>query len=196
MRNYLSNLGLPEERHVAASHVSAGLSGSEFVKAGYEWYRSNYDTSAASQRGTSGKVFEGLILTALYQSGIYPAYYQATVTHVPHVVYDILLYHPRRPIILSCKVSLRERWKQADLEGSALRQVYRGTYSVLLTLSANEGKRVQRQIEDQDVLGLDECVVIEHRGDRFDDLLQRLQGMPFEYASPVIPVEGRIMESP
>ena len=196
MRDSLNNLGLPAEYHAAVSHISDEISGSEFVKTGYDWYRSHYNTSASSQRGTNGKVFEGLILTALHQAGIYPAYYQATVAHVPHVVYDILLYHPRRPVILSCKVSLRERWKQADLEGSALRQVYRGAHSVLLTLSANEGRRVQRQIENQDVLGLDECVVIQDKGDRFDSLIQTLQGMRFVHASPVIPVKGRIMESP
>ena len=195
MHGSLDNLGLPAEYQDVVRHIPGGVRGSEFVKTGYNWYRYHYNTSASSQRGTNGKVFEGLILTALHQAGIYPAYYQATVAHIPNVVYDILLYHPRRPAILSCKVSLRERWKQADLEGSALRQVYRGAYSVLLTLNANEGQRVQRQIENQDVLGLDECVVIQGQGDRFDALIQRLQGMRFVHASPVIPVEGRIMQS-
>ena len=196
MRNSIDGLGLPTQYQEVVNNIPNGIRGSQFVKVGYDWYRANYNTSASSMRGVNGKVFEGLVLTALNQAGIFPVYYQATVAHVPNVIYDILLYHPKQPTILSCKVSLRERWKQADLEGFALRQVYRGARSVLLTLSVNEGQRVQRQIENSDVLGLDECVVIQAEGDRFDSLIEELQLIRFVEASPIIPVTGRIMDSP
>ena len=196
MRNSIDELGLPVQYREVVNSIPSVVTGSEFVKSGYDWYRANYNTSASSMRGVNGKVFEGLILTALNQAGIFPVYYQATVERVPNVIYDILLYHPNRPTILSCKVSLRERWKQADLEGFALRQVYRGARSILLTLSANEGRRVQRQIENSDVLGLDECIVIQAKGDRFDSLIEELRLVEFVHASPIIPVAGRIMDSP
>jgi len=195
MQSYISSLGLPSEYDNVVKNLRDGISGSELVKVGYDWYRGHYNTSASSQRGVNGRVFEGLILEALYRAGIYPAYYQATVKFIPNVKYDILLYHPKHLVVLSCKVSLRERWKQADLEGSALKQVYRGAQSVLLTLSESEGSRVQRQIENSEALGLDECVVVKSNGDRFDILIQDLQEMQFVEASPVMPVKGRIMSA-
>ncbi len=193
MWNTFDSLGLPEEYQNVINNISRGITGSEFVKTGYSWYSGNYDTSAPSQRNKSGKVFEWLILQALCQARICPAYYQATVLHVPHVVYDILLYHETHPVVLSCKVSLRERWKQADLEALALRQVYRGAQSILLTLNSREGTRVQRQIEESEVLGLDECVVIQSQGDRFDDLILELQQRQFDYVESVIPVQGHLV---
>ena len=185
--------GPPEEYQHAIENIPSGITGSEFVKTGYHKYQQLYNTSAPSQRSKNGKVFEWLILHALCQARICPAYYQATVLHVPHVVYDILLYHKTHPLVLSCKVSLRERWKQADLEALALRQVYRGAHSILLTLNSIEGTRVQRQIEESEVLGLDECVVIQSQGDRFDDLILELQQRQFDYVEPVIPVHGHLV---
>ena len=195
MQHKLALLGPrpPEEYQRAIENIPPEITGSEFVKTGYENYQHLYNTSAPSQRNKNGEVFEWLILQALCQAQIYPAYYQATVLHVPHVVYDILLYHKTHPIVLSCKVSLRERWKQADLEALALRQVYRGAYSILLTLNSSEGTRVQRQINESEVLGLNECVVIQSREDRFDDLILELQQRQFDFVEPVIPVQGGVV---
>jgi len=39
---------------------------------------------------------------------------------------------------LTIKTSLRERYKQADLEGLALKQVYRKSKTYLITLSGQE----------------------------------------------------------
>ncbi len=195
MRNTFEKLGLPSEFEETLHHIPQGIRGSEFVCKGYDWYCNEYDTSAASQRGKNGRVLEGLVLKALYDSGIHPIYYQAKVANIPHVIYDILLYHSKRPIVLSCKVSLRERWKQADLEGSALKQVYRGASSYLITLSAGEGNRVQQSISDSEVLGLDECIVIRSQGDRFDNLIQELQCKQFVESSPVLPVTGKVISA-
>lgn len=195
MLNWLQPLDLPDEYGVVTTNIPGDLNGSNFVLAGYDWYQRNYDTSAPKQRGKNGKIFEGLILNALFQAGVFPAYYQATVDLIPHVVYDILLYHPKHPVILSCKTSLRERWKQADLEGLALKQVYRAAQSYLLTLSS-EGDRVQRLVESSEALGLDGCIVIGSSGDSFDQLLQELKAIQFVEASPILPVAGKVMRGP
>lgn len=73
--------------------------------------------------------------------------------------FDIVRYDPRHPAVLSAKVSLRERCKQADLEGMVLRQVYRSAESYLITLSAGESRAVQNKIESGDVAGLTRCVL-------------------------------------
>ena len=190
--HWLDPLDLPDEYASVVKNIPSELKGSEFVLAGYNWYQSNYNTSAPRQRAKNGKVFEGLILDTLYQVGIHPAYYQATFRLIPHVVYDILLYHPKNPVILSCKTSLRERWKQADLEGLALKQVYRAARSYLLTLSS-EGHRVQRIVESSDALGLDGCLVIASSGDGFDRLLHDLRTISFVEANPILPVSGKVM---
>lgn len=73
--------------------------------------------------------------------------------------FDIVRCDPRRPAVSSAKVSLRERCKQADLEGMILRQVYRSAESCLIALSGSESRVVQSKIESGDVAGLTRCVL-------------------------------------
>ena len=193
MRHGFANLALPTEFYEVVGRIPNHLSGSAFVKKGYDLYKETYDTSSPAMRGKNGKVFEGLILAVLQDEGIIPVYHQARISFVPNVIYDILLYHSRRPVILSCKVSLRERWKQADLEGMALRQVYRAASSYLLTLSAAEGRRVQNQVEKVEVLGIDECIVIQSQNDRFDALINSLKPQTFMEAQAIVPVTGSVL---
>ncbi len=193
MRSKAQSLGIVDAYDEVASNIPDGIAGSQLVLTGYNWYRENYDTSSPRQRPINGKVFECLVLDALWAHGIRPAYHQARVEHVPHVVYDIVLYHPKRPVVLSCKTSLRERWKQADLEGLALKQVYRAAQSVLITLS-NEGRAVQRYIHDSNVIGLDSCIVIAEGRDDFDRLMDDLRDSNFTEASMILPVTGTIMK--
>jgi hypothetical protein len=49
----------------------------------------------------------------------------------------------RRPICISAKTSLRERYKQADFEAIALKYVHRKALSFLVTLEENEAKSVK-----------------------------------------------------
>ncbi len=176
-----------------ADALPEGLAGSELVLEGYAEYESRYDTSAARNRPMNGKVFECLILEALLQQGISPAYHQATVVNVPNVVFDILLYDPRRPVVLSCKTSLRERWKQADLEGTVLKQVYGGATSILLTLS-EEGSGVQEKIDQHEVNGLDQCIVVSYSHSAFDSFLTQIADRRITRATPVLPVSGKLVQ--
>ena len=91
-----------------------------FVKAVMD----RFDKSEASSNSLRGKVFEFAIGESLAKEGALPLYYQTEVAHVPLAQFDWFLYHPERPVSVSCKTSLRERWKQAALEGMALKRVY------------------------------------------------------------------------
>ena len=173
----------------ALDGVSDDMVGSKLVRLAYKRYIDVH----GSNRNRNGKIFEGLILESLFRDGILPAYYQASVEFIPSVNYDIFLYHPKTPVVLSCKTSLRERWKQADLEGLALKQVYRGARSFLLTMKEDEGNRIQRKVADSQAVGLNECIVVRAKGDRFDLLLKELKGIQFEEANAVIPVRGRVV---
>ena len=172
------------------------VSGADLVFQGYELYASRYDTNHQSWRPTSGKVFEYLIIDALWNSGINPIYYQAKVTNITYVQYDVFLYHPTKPVAISCKTSLGERWKQADLEGMVLKQIYRGAHSVLVTMNRkrnNEGVNLQRRIESNEAIGLDRCVVIEEGNEDFDALLNALAMTDYGLAQPMIPLVGTVL---
>jgi len=134
-------------------------------------------------------VFEYLVCETLAREGITPFYYQAQFAHVPNADFDVACYHPRRPVVLSMKVSLRERYKQADLEGVALRQVYRNAECYLITLNATEAAWVSRKIADGDVAGLSRCVVANKL--EYTNLLGELKRRQFNCATSIMPITGR-----
>lgn len=134
-------------------------------------------------------MFEYLVCETLAHEGITPFYYQAKFAHVPNANFDVVCYHPKRPVALSMKVSLRERYKQADLEGLALRQVYRSAECCLITLSAGEAAWVSRKITDGDVAGLSRCVIANEP--EYTELLGELKGQQFAHAASIMPITGR-----
>ena len=137
------------------------------------WER--YEANSVSMNGA---VFEGLLATILYRSGITPLFVQAKLSFVPNVDFDFVAYSKEfGPVILSAKTSLRERYKQADLEGMMLRQVHRKSKSYLITLNAKEAASVNRKIETGLVLGLDKVVVA--TDNTFDQLIDELKEMNF-----------------
>lgn len=193
MESKAQGMGIVDVYGELVKNVPDGLRGSELVLAGYDWYRNEYDTSPNSQRSISGRVFECLVMDALWLGGVKPAYHQARFASIPNLTYDIVLYHPARPVNLSCKVSAQKHWKQSDIEGLALRHVYRAARTIMLTLS-REGDSVKRRIGASNVLGLDRCVVIEPGRTEFDELLDELSELDFAEAEAVVPVTGRLMQ--
>lgn len=129
---------------------------SEYIKI----YWNKYKELGDSHSSMNGNTFELIISTLLIRENILLVYLQAKVTFVPNVVYDCLVYSAEiGPICLSLKTSLRERYKQADLESVALKYVHRKTKGYLFTLDENEYKGVEDKIcTNQVVLGLDDCI--------------------------------------
>ncbi len=145
-------------------------------------------TKYPSNPSLNGAVFEYLVCETLAREGITPFYYQAKFALVPNADFDVVCYNAKRPVVLSMKVSLRERYKQADLEGIALRQVYRNAESYLITLSNEETIGVSRKIADGDITGLTACVVASSPD--YSALLQALKQHAFEYAESIMPITG------
>ena len=85
------------------------------------------------------------------------------------------------------KVSLRERYKQADLEGIALRQVYRNAETYLITMS-DEAINVSEKIENGDIAGLTKCIMAEKED--YTTLLERLHVRKFSKAVNIMPISG------
>jgi len=121
-----------------------------------------WDRYENTEQSLNGSVFEGLLAILMYREGIIPLFVQAKLTFVPNIDFDFVLYSRERgPIVLSAKTSLRERYKQADLEGMMLRQVHRRAESYLLTMNHAEAARVNHKIASGLALGIDEVVVAE-----------------------------------
>jgi len=130
------------------------------------------------QASLNGSVFEGLIACLLYRMGVLPIYLQAKLAFVPNVDFDFVLYAEEfGPIVLSAKTSLRERYKQADLEGMMLRQVHRRSKSYLITLNSAEAIRVRRKVGSGEVLGLDDVILA--TSCEFDELITELMGYTY-----------------
>ena len=107
----------------------------------------------------NGNVFEVLISVLLYRQGLKPLYQQATIAFVPNVIFDLVLYTKEYgPVVLSIKTSLREQYKQVDLEGTVLRNVHRRARTYLITANKNEAASVNRKITGFDVQGIEKVV--------------------------------------
>ncbi|KLL01626.1 MAG: hypothetical protein MRERC_12c014 [Mycoplasmataceae bacterium RC_NB112A] len=160
----------------------------QFIKLSWEKVLSNDLT-----RNDNGAIFEYLITVCLYTKKILPFYLQAKVSFVPNATYDIVLYTSEGyPITLSIKTSLRERYKQADLEGLALKNVHRRAKNYLITLSAKEYEGVKKKIQEGDVAGLDQIILADSF--EFDDLIFELSRMKFVKPEAVEVIRGKIIE--
>jgi hypothetical protein len=150
---------------------------SEYVSICWDKYKENADLS----NNQNGKMFEYILATLCIREEILPLYLSAKVAFVPNVIYDLMFYSTERgPICWSVKTSLRERYKQADLEAIALKYVHRKALCYLVTLSVEEARNVKEKIKTGDVIGLDDVVVATKP--EFDLMIEELK--KFEFAEP------------
>lgn len=147
---------------------------SEYVSGCWEKYikwRKQYGSNNANS--LNGKMMEIIIATLLVKEGILPLYIQAEVLFVPNVVFDFILYSEESgPINLSVKTSLRERYKQADLEAVALKYVHRKAKSYLITLDESAAGNTNDKIRKSELLGIDEVILASD--DSFNKFITKL----------------------
>ena len=158
----------------------------EYISICWDEYKKNYPEENV---GINGKVFELCIATLLIREKILPFYMQAKVAFVPNVEYDFIFYSKEiGPICISAKTSLRERYKQADLEAIALKYVHRKSKSYLFTLSESESRSIKDKIKNGDVIGLDESIYV--ISNEFDAIIKYLKGLKFCIAPNVNIIES------
>lgn len=143
-------------------------------------YWNKFLSTGKHSNTVNGNLFELIIHTLLYREGLVPFYAQAKVAFVPNVKFDTILYTPARPISLSLKTSLRERYKQADLEAIALQHVHRRAESYLLTLDPNEAELCKAKIKSGDIIGLNK--IIDCNTTDIDNLIAELHQIKSELA--------------
>lgn len=167
----------------------------EYVKKYWDAYKSSpyfvESKSDNAKNSLNGSIFETIIYCLLYREGILPFYTQAQVAFVPNVNFDTILYRKASPICLSLKTSLRERYKQADLEAIALKYVHRKAKCFLLTLDELETININNKIVNGEVIGLDK--VVDCHTEALDDLIQYLKRESFSISEKVDVVEGNLV---
>lgn len=147
---------------------------SEYVSYCWNLYQNNPEKN----NNLNGKILEYILATLCVRERILPLYLNAKVAFVPNVFFDMLFYCKERgPICWSVKTSLRERYKQADLEAIALKYVHRKSLSYLVTLS-DEAIAVKEKIKSGDVIGLDDVVIA--TSSEFDEIVDELKKFTFE----------------
>lgn len=83
-----------------------------------------YKAYPEKNSSVNGIMFEYILASLCIREGILPINLNAKVAFVPNVLYDFIFYSSEKgPICWSVKTSLRERYKQADLESMALKNV-------------------------------------------------------------------------
>lgn len=119
---------------------------------------------------------------------------QAQVTFVPNVDFDIVLFieENRSPIGISIKTSLRERYKQANLEAVALKYVHRNAENYLISLQSSEVDNVKQKLKQGDLLGLNRIIAADQK--EFDDLITELKKIKFTNPGKVPIITGTLIK--
>ena len=161
---------------------------SEYVRIYWDLYNKMSETN----NNLNGKIFEYILATLCVREGILPLYMSAKVAFVPNVIYDLMFYTAERgPICWSVKTSLRERYKQADLEAIALKYVHRKALNYLITLNSAEAKSVKAKIKTGDIIGLDDVIVA--TAPEFDSMVAELKKFVFAEPPTVKVIESNQM---
>lgn len=161
--------------------LKAGTKPSQYIKDAYQDYKSKFKKQNNS---LNGNVFEMILVCLFFQLDLLPLYTQTKLTYVPNINFDFLLFKKDDfvdekgvvlfegvlPICISLKTSQRERYKQADLEAMALKNVHRNAKCYLIGL--DNVTNIQAKIKRKDTFGLDN--IFNATETEFDDFIESL----------------------
>ena len=127
-------------------------------------------------RDVRGKFFELLIASSLIKNELLPFFWQAQLEFVPLANFDLVLYTEERgPVVLSLKTSIRERFKQAEFEAQALKNVHRRALNYLVTIESDEAISLKSKIDLGVLTGIDDVIVANEPS--FDSLIEDLKSL-------------------
>ena len=149
-----------------------------------------YSTLSTMSNNKNGRMFEFAICETMVQFGVGPLYFQSTFYGLPHDKYDIAAWtQDGHPIIVSCKTSLRERWKQAELEGRILKLRYIGAESYLVMLDRVGGTRIRNRVNSGEANGLDRIYLADNP--EYDDFVEHMLTVGLMDVEPILPIDGK-----
>lgn len=192
----LLNLQIAKNESATTRLFDSLIPGNTFMTLEYDtpkqYIKKYWDALNRANKPTlHGNIFEYIIYTLLYREEIKPFYTQAKVAFVPNVNFDTLLYCQSTPVSLSLKTSLRERYKQADLEAIALKYVHRKSKCYLLTMDSVEAHVQKSKILTGDIIGLDE--IVDCTSDDINQLISELKQMSFTVSAKIDTVQGNLI---
>jgi hypothetical protein len=119
----------------------------------YESYKTRYlrDNGKAINNSFNGKIFEAIFAFLLNREDIKIYSHDECVDGVKYVKPDFLIKKNEYYIFLSLKVSMRERWKQADWESVRFKKKYPNTKTIILTTNLQEAEGLSSKISDLDI---------------------------------------------
>lgn len=166
------------------------LSPSQIVAICWQRYQERYKSNNA----VNGTIFEYILSSIFIREGLLPFFRQAKVAFIPNVNYDLLMYSSEiGPVTISAKTSLRERYKQADLEAVALKNVHRRAQSHLVTLDVKEGHNTAKKLVTGDLMGLDSVTIATEPA--MDVLIDNLKTLTLIKPEPIEVVSASLLIS-
>ncbi len=142
----------------------------------------------------NGQIFEYAICETLMQHGVGTLYYQCKFWSMPNDRIDLGGWAIEKyPIIISCKTSIRERWKQADLEGRLLKGIFPNTKSYMLMNDESEARILQRRIKDKTTTGIDKVYIA--KSAKFDEFVNDLKSFKLVETEAIMPLNGTLFKA-
>ena len=112
----------------------------------------------------------------MIKNNVLPFFWQAQLEFVPLANFDLVVYTEERgPIVLSLKTSIRERYKQAEFEAQAMKDVHRRAKNFLVTMEKDEAVTLQAKIDTGVLSGIDGVIVATEKS--FDEQIQLLKSL-------------------
>ena len=130
------------------------------------------DDKGQQLKKLSGDAFEFLIGEMLVMHGLVPFYTQVKMWKIPMSKVDFLLYDEHEPVVLTCKSSIAERWRQAAFEGIFLKNIYHRGQCYLVSADSKGVQKRNANIDDGEIAGIDRCFLA--GGEEFKKFLEDL----------------------
>ena len=194
---YMIDLGLVSSSGQASELLSRFVPDLESVDTVPSKFVSNTWTAINKpnqlSNGLRGSVLELLVGLSLVRAGITPFFRQAEITYVNNAKFDFLLWEQGwNPISLSVKTSLRERYKQAELEAGALQNVHRRSENYLITLEAKEVATRRRKLEKATEFSNLHRLILADTAE-FDELISQLAQKVFAKPKDINPMGNNLI---
>ncbi|XXP77153.1 MAG: hypothetical protein AB3N34_02300 [Lettuce witches'-broom phytoplasma] len=122
-------------------------------------YFNQNNINSQTQKVIRGKINEYLILLYLRRQGITHLYPQASLFFIPDNKFDLVLFtQKKRIIVFSFKTCLRDRYRQAIIEGQQLKKLDTRFEYYLLTNNEPETQRLNHKIKQGKVQGINQVI--------------------------------------
>jgi hypothetical protein len=155
------------------------LKPSEIVRELYSNRFENILKNKSNVNSLRGSIFENLILAIFLANEIKPIYEQCTLQFVPNVRFDFVLFESQmKPIIISLKTSLRERYKQVELEAYYCKQVYKQAECVFISLDSEGVRGAEVKKKSFEVLYIDEFIIA--TDNQFNALIKKFKNNDYQ----------------